>query len=67
MIKVYTANDSFPGWPEFTTYNAAWNYIKNNSGQFNNGDIIALVDFDNHETKFLEARFTMEFSEIESD
>lgn len=64
MIKVYTANESFSGWPEFTTFNAAWDYIKNNSFEFNNGDIIALVDFKNHETKFLEARFKMDFTEI---
>lgn len=66
-IRVYTENDFLSHWPIFTTFNAAFNYIKNNSGEFNNGDIIALVDFENQETKFVEARFRMEFFEIEKD
>ena len=64
MIKVYTANHNFINWPEFTTFNAAWDYIKNNSYEFNNGDIIALVDYKNHQSKFIEARFKLEFTEI---
>ena len=64
MIRVYTEKNFLSNWPTFTTFNAAWNYIKENSAAFENGDIIALVNFKTQQTKYIRAQFKMDFEEI---
>ena len=57
-------NDTTKTWPSFASDTAALAYIRNNSGEFENGQTIAIVNFDDCVTLFFEARFTMEFIEI---
>ena len=66
MIRVYTANNSFPDWPAFANMRAAITYIENNSGEFENGETISLVDYGNCDCQFLVARFEMRFSIVEA-
>ena len=66
MVRVYTANRSYTDWPTFHNFSYAEKYIFDNSSLFDNGDIIAMVDFDNAKTVFIEARFTMTFKQVNS-
>jgi hypothetical protein len=54
-------NDLLMNWPTFANNKAAIEYLKDNSDHFRNGDTIAIVDFTNLTTIFVEARFTMDF------
>lgn len=62
MIRIITKATS---WNiEFSDYAEALNWIENNSANFENQEIIALVDFHNLETKYIRAQLKMTFSDI---
>lgn len=69
MVKIFldldTSADNDIHGKSFNSVNAAINYIKVNTGHFTNGDVIAVVDFAEAETIFLEARLVMTLNKIE--
>jgi len=64
MIRVHTIDNDLGNWPTFINIDSAMNYININSGVFNNGDILAITDYENLTTKFIIARFEMSFQYI---
>lgn len=58
-IRVYTLDKTFPNWPTFSSFEAAIAYCEDNSGMFDNGETIVLVDFMEGKTQFFTARLEM--------
>jgi hypothetical protein len=61
-IRVYTLNKTFPNWPTFSSFEGAIAYCENNSGMFDNGETIALIDFTEGKTQLLTARLEMKLT-----
>ncbi len=62
MVRIITKETS---WNiEFSDYEEAINWIEENSCNFENQEIIALVNFERLETKYIRAQLKMTFSEI---
>lgn len=67
MIRVFAESNNASlnyNWPSFKTVEAAIRYIENNSGEFENQEMIAIVDFENMKTRFIRAELKMTFSEL---
>ena len=64
MIRVFTEFNSLKHWPSFNNFGAAMQYIENNSVEFKNNEIIAIVDFENMETRFIRTEVKTTFTEI---
>ena len=64
MIRIITKETS---WNiEFSDFAEAVNWIENNSGNFENQEIIALVDFKNLKTLYIRAELKMTFTDIKA-
>lgn len=61
-IRAYTLDKTFPTWPTFTSFEAAIKYCEDNSGIFDNGETIALVDFMEGKMQFFTARLEMKLT-----
>jgi hypothetical protein len=46
-------------FPSFKTFDSAKTYIDNNTGIFNNNEIIALIDFEQNECIFIKLELTI--------
>ena len=64
MIRVFTESNSTNNWPSFTSFDAAMRYVENNSGEFENQEMIAIVDFDKMRPRFIRAELRMTFTEM---
>lgn len=57
MIKVLTEDNSLNSWPQFKSTEEAIKYINDNTGVFEPGDNIAIIDFSNCITTFYKIEF----------
>ena len=64
MIRVFTESNGLKHWPSFNTFEAAMQYIENNSGEFDNQEILLIVDFYTLKTRFVRAELKISFREI---
>lgn len=63
-IRIYTIDNSFPTFPTFSNMETAISYAKNNSHYFENGETIALVDYETGISEFWVARFELVLSKV---
>ena len=64
MIRVFTESKGLKHWPSFNTFEAAMQYIENNSGEFDSHEILLIVDFYTLKIRFVRAELKISFREI---